>query len=282
MTPPPQHHEQRLSAVGPQDWELSLGGTKLNVFTYRASLQTHGLMVLFHGNSGNAVALRDFAIPLARRLGLLIVAPLFDKKSFPPVRYQRGNITDGRGKPHASDLWTTRLAPQLVDWAMDGGHMPYWLWGFSAGGQYLSRVAAFQPLRREPERIIIVSPSSHVQPLLGRWPAGERAPYGLGGIFPPQEEAAALRHYLARPITLCVGDEDRERTDPSLGRSRAARRQGPDRLARAAKTFDTGAMAALRTGQPFNWRLEVIPGVGHAASDMLAPSIAAPIMVPPS
>ncbi len=267
-----------MTGTGSDSCTAVIGNVRMTLYTHHPAREAQGLMLMCHGNSGNAEALRDFALPLSERLGLMIVAPLFDRKRFPPVAYQRGHITDGRGRPRPPEQWATRLVPALVDWALDGRSLPYWLWGFSAGAQFLSRVAAFQPLRAAPERIVIVSPSVHVQPLLGRWPSGEAAPYGLGGVFHGEEEREVQRRYLERPVTLCVGAEDHEATDPTLGRNRAARRQGPDRLARAARTFDLGAMTALRLDCDFGWQLKIVPGVGHSARDMLEPLRAMAIM----
>lgn len=267
-----------MTGIGSDTCTAEFGDVRLDVYRHRPARAAQGLMLMFHGNSGNAEALRDFAIPLAERLGLIIVAPLFDRKRFPPVAYQRGHITDGRGRPRDPGRWTTRLVLALLDWAQEGRGLPYWLWGFSAGAQFLSRVAAFQPLPREPERYVIVSPSVHVQPTVGRWPQGEAAPYGLGGVFEEAEERRVQRRYLERPVTLCVGADDTELTDPTLGRNRAARRQGPDRLSRAARTFDLGAMTALRLGCDFGWQLKIVPGIGHSARDMLAPQTAMAVM----
>jgi hypothetical protein len=267
-----------MNGIGSDSRTAEIGDVRLTLYRHHPARSPQGVMLMFHGNSGNAEALRDFAIPLSERLGLIVVAPLFDRKRFPPVAYQRGHVTDGRGRPRDPTGWTTRLVPALLDWAQQGRGLPYWLWGFSAGAQFLSRVAAFQPLPREPERYVIVSPSVHVQPLIGRWPQGEAAPYGLGGLFETEEERQVQRRYLGRPLTLCVGAEDDEATDPTLGRNRAARRQGPDRLSRAARTFDLGAMTALRLGCDFGWQLKIVPGIGHSARDMLEPLTAMSVM----
>lgn len=257
---------------------IQLDQQRLQVFSHRPAGDPTGLIVLFHGQSRHAEGLRDIAVPLAEQLGVMLVAPLFPRSQFPPVAYQRGHVTDGRGRPRPASGWTTRLVPLLVDWATGSTDLPYWLWGFSAGGQFLSRVAAFQDLPRGPERFVIVSPSTHVQPQLGRWPHGEAAPYGMGGIFPPEDERAMLVRYLGRPITLSIGEEDNETTDPALGRNAAARRQGPNRLYRTSKTFDLAAMTALRLRCDFGWRLKIVPGVGHAAGEMLTPEIAQAVM----
>ena len=46
------------------------------------------------------------------------------------------------------DEWTVDMVPELVSWARRReGRLdaPYYLFGHSAGGQFLSRVAAFAP-----------------------------------------------------------------------------------------------------------------------------------------
>lgn len=270
-----------MTRIGSDVCIARIGDLRLTVHCHRPARRPQGLMLLFHGQSANAEALRDFAVPLSEQLGLILVVPLFDRKRFPPVAYQRGHVTDGRGRLRDPRDWTTRLVPALLDWAQQGGTLPYWLWGFSAGGQFLSRVAAFQALPVAPQRIIIVSPSVHVQPLLGRWPQGEAAPYGLGGVgevVGRTEELRMQRRFLGRPLTLCVGAEDHEATHPALARSKAARRQGLDRLSRAARTFDLGAMVALRLGCDFGWQLKIVPGVAHSARDMLQPLTTMAIM----
>lgn len=260
-----------MIAPGSSTEDVTIDGIRLSVFRHRPIGRSRGLLMLFHGNSANAEALRDFAIPLSEHCGVSIAAPLFDKERFPPHVYQRANITDRRQHPRSEKRWTTRLIEPLLHLLRPAGDTPYWLWGFSAGAQFLSRVAAFQDLVSAPQRIVIVSPSSHVLPITGRFPTGEAAPYGLGGIFPKGIEQARQIRYLERPITLCVGLEDREVTDPTLARSRAAQRQGPDRLSRATKTYNLGAMTALRLRCGFNWEIKIVPGVDHSAQAMLDP-----------
>lgn len=260
-----------MVSYGSARQDVSVEGVRLTVFTHRPAEDRGGLLMLFHGNSANAEMLRDFAIPLSEACGVTVAAPLFDKRRFPPDRYQRGNITDGRRRMRPSQQWTTRLVEPLVRQFHPSGNAPYWLWGFSAGAQFLSRVAAFQGFERAPQRIVIVSPSTHVLPVLGRYPTGEAAPYGLGGAFPKPFGQALQRRYLQRPVTLSVGLEDREATDPSLSRSLAAQRQGSDRLSRATRTFNLAAMTALRLRCDFNWRIDLVPGVDHSAQAMLQP-----------
>jgi len=236
-----------------------LDGLPIDVFTYRpASCRPRGILVVFHGIGSNAATYRDDARPLADGLCRLVVAPLFDEARFPSWRYQRGGVVYG-GHPVAPEEWTVNLVPRLVAWARarEGRpDMPYALLGHSAGAQVLGRAAAYVPLAAE--RIVIADPSTWVLP-----DTTTPAPFGFGGIFPPKKADAALRRYLAAPITVLVGAEDTGSKDLAAGTE--AEEQGANRLERARTTFDRAREAAHAHGWAFGWRFIEIPGIAHSA-----------------
>lgn len=246
--------------------EARLGETTLDVFTYRPDgCAPSGLLIVFHGNERDAAEYRDRARPLARRACLVVHAPLFDAERFPNWSYQRGGVAeDGVLRPRRA--WTTELVPRLVAWARarDADIAgPTYLFGHSAGGQFLSRVAAFSP---PPGigRIVVANPATYVLASLE-----ERAPYGFGGLFAAKNRRERLRTYLAAPITVYLGEEDTGAR--SLTRGEGPDRQGENRLDRGLKTFAQARATAADNGWPFGWRLVVAPGVDHSAEEMLAP-----------
>jgi pimeloyl-ACP methyl ester carboxylesterase len=248
--------------IPPGDTELTadLGPIQMTVFTHRPKCEQPSLLLVFHGLERNAADYRNRARRLGDRLCAIIVAPLFDAKRFPSWRYQRGGLAEGRDIKPASE-WTGGLVIALADWAQkqEGRAMPYSLLGHSAGGQFLSRVAAFVPTAAR--RIVIVNPSTYVFPTLD-----VAAPYGLGRVYRGAEAEAALRRYLATPVTIFLGEEDtgdENRTD-----NRQARAQGETRYDRGRNAFAAGQKAAQMRRVPFNWRLVVQPGAGHSARDM--------------
>jgi len=249
--------------VGPGRETVTARGIAVKVHTYRPSDCTEpALLFVFHGNSRSASSYLDHARPLADRECLLVFAPLFDEERFPNATYHRGGVVDDDGVLPRAD-WTVDIVAELVSWARrrEGRpDAPYYLFGHSAGGQFLSRVAAFAP-PPDAKRIVIANPSTHVLASLD-----EAAPYGFGGVFGP-EEAAQLRTYLALPVTIFLGTEDIE--DEDLTDTDAARRQGTNRLERGRAAFASARDTALRNGWPFGWRLVEAEGVGHSARDML-------------
>ncbi len=241
-----------------------LPGERLDIFTYRPRCDaTPGVLILFDGLKRNASGMRDKAITLSERTGLIVLAPLMDDDRFPKWRYDRAGVFRHRAlQPQA--YWTAPLLQSLVDWAresIDASAPKVYMFGHSAGGQLLSRICAYSPLSGV-DGFVITNPSSHVLPLLD-----EPVPYGFKRIFPAGEAAAALRTYLALPITIFLGQRDTG--DHNLSKSKGAVRQGGNRLERGRFVYATGEAVAKADGLMFNWRLVEAPAVGHSSRAML-------------
>lgn len=248
--------------AGAGQYTVTVSGVSMAMFTYRPShCSKPDLLLVFHGLSHNANGYRDHARSLADRLCMIVVAPLFDEKRFPVWRYQGGGIVD-HGVVQPSNAWTGNAVLGIVDWVRrtEGRNVDYYLLGHSAGGQFLSRVAAFVPT--EAKRIVIANPSTYVFPSL------TKAPYGFGGVYSANDNAAELRRYLALPLTIFLGLEDtgdEERSD-----SPGAVAQGETRLDRGRNAYRAARDLARSRGWAFNWRLVETPGVGHSATKMFA------------
>jgi hypothetical protein len=241
-----------------------LGGVPLQVFTYRPDgCAISGILLVFHGLERDAAEYRNHAIPLGQRLCVLAVAPLFDAERFPTWRYQRGGIVR-HGTVEPAENQTVALVPRLVAWIRAQENRPdlgYAMLGHSAGGQFLDRVAAF--VSNDATRIVIANPSTWVRPTLDI-----AAPYGFGGVYDRAHGDAALRRYLAAPITVLLGEKDTGSDD--LVTNDEADAQGGTRLERGQNVFREAAFTARQHGWPCNWRLVVVPGVGHNARRMFA------------
>jgi pimeloyl-ACP methyl ester carboxylesterase len=250
-----------------------VNGAPMVVFTYRpVGCSDPSLLMVFHGIARNARTYRDDARALADRLCLLVVAPLFDRQAFPGWRYQRGGIVKGAAVQDGRDF-TGRLVLDLVDWVRreEGRPIAYSLFGHSAGGQFLDRLAAFVPT--EARRIVVANAGSYVFPSLEI-----DAPFGLGKVYSGTQGEAALRRYLEQPLTIYLGQgdiRDDERNDYP-----EALAQGASRFQRGVNVFNAAKTLAQTRGWPFNWRLVELPGVGHDARKMLAAPQAAEALSP--
>jgi dienelactone hydrolase len=251
---------------GPGRFELPNGAEPITVFTYKPPTYKDGpLLVVCHGVGRNAEEYRDYAITLARRFGVMVVAPLFDKERFPSERYQHGGLLDAEGRVQESEQWTFSVIPRLIDYVRGREGRPalhYYLIGHSAGGQFLVRLTAFLPT--EAGRIVAANPGSHLVPT-----RDEKYRYGFGGLPPEQSSDDVIRRYLAAPLTIYLGTGD-VLLENSIDLSPEAMRQGPNRLERGRACFAAAQRIAQDRGWTFNWRLVETPGIGHEAALMFA------------
>ena len=243
----------------------TIAGEELRVFSYHPKgCASPSILMIFHGNSRSARSYLEGAVPLADRACFSLYAPLFDKARFPNWSYHRGGLVhDGRLQPE--EEWTVELVDDLVDWAQasEGNpRAPVFLFGHSAGAQFLSRVAAYTQPEDDVRRIILANPSTYVLP-----DNDEDVPYGYGGLPDEDQATVWMRDYLAAPITIYLGEDDTG--GKSLTMTRAATRQGSNRVTRGEQTFQTAKTVAETHGWPFNWTLVHADDVGHSARGML-------------
>ncbi len=161
------------------------------------------------------------------------------------------------------DDWTVAAVDDLIEWirSREGSDAPIYLFGHSAGAQYLSRVAAYTT-PRDVTRILLANPSTYVMP-----DASVDVPYGFRGFGDHGSVDAQMQAYLEAPITIYLGLEDTGEED--LTRNEFADRQGRNRLDRGRQTFEFAKRVASENGWDFGWTLVEAPGVGHTARGML-------------
>ena len=252
--------------AGPGKFECPNGTEPITVFTYKPPTYKEGpLLIVCHGVGRNAEDYRNFAITLAERFGVIVVAPLFDKDRFPSPRYQRGGLLDANGKTQASEAWTYAVIPEIVAQVRSleaKPKLPYYLIGHSAGGQFLVRLAAFMP--GEAVRIVAANPGSHLFP-----DRVQKFGYGFGGLPDELSNDEVIRRYFAAQLTiyLVTGDNTPEH---SFDASPEGMVQGPNRLARGRACFAAAQKLAQTRGWAFNWRKVETPGIGHEAAFMFA------------
>jgi pimeloyl-ACP methyl ester carboxylesterase len=241
-----------------------LRGTPITVYTYRPTgCANPALLFIFHGIGRKPSSNRDAARELADQKCMVVFSPLFDKQQFPVWRYQMGGIVKDR-KPLPREQWAVWMVADLVTWArLEEGrpNAPYYLFGHSAGAQFLSRVAAFSP-PLDAKRIVIANPSTYVLPS-----TKEAAPYGLGEVFDLAEGEKQLKTYLELPITIYLGEDDFG--DAHLSQNSAAMRQGDNRFERGQFAFESAKSIAQAKGWTFGWRMITASDIGHSARGML-------------
>ncbi len=206
----------------------------------------HGrILVVVHGVQSSAATMIQRFAPMAKRLGVVLLAPDFTGSNF--RGYQRLSGKGGCDAAAALDQIVSTearrigLDPQACD-----------LFGWLGGAQFAHRYAMTRP---ERVRRLIVGAAGWYSECDAQLPF----PAGMGG----KAAAETLRRFLEIPVTVAVGAEDTAR-DHNLRRSPALdRRQGRTRLRRARFWFGQLQAAAAEQGVAGDFSLHILPQTGH-------------------
>ena len=247
--------------------EVKYGGAPVTLYTYKPVGYSDGpLLIVFHGVMRNADQYLEFAIPMAERFGMMLVAPRLDEGAFPDEEwYQRGGVLIAGGEANPKERWMFNVVDAIVADVRTRENrptLPFYLIGHSAGAQFLVRLAAFQP--GEARRIVAGNAGSLLFPS-----TDHGFGYGLGGLPVELRDDTMLRQYLAAPLTLYLGTADttpRRRFDASA----AGMKQGPHRYARNLACYALAKAMAKERGWTFGWRKVEAPGIDHDAAGMFA------------
>lgn len=136
----------------------------------------------------------------------------------------------------------------------------YDLFGHSAGGQILHRFALFHPTERAGQ-IVAANSGWYTVPTFE-----QEFPYGLkdSGMTINHLEAA----FGSRLVVFLGEEDDADETRGSLRRTSQTEQQGSGRLERGKHFFGMAQEAATDLGVDLEWRIEIVPGIGHDYSRM--------------
>jgi poly(3-hydroxybutyrate) depolymerase len=223
------------------------------------------VVIVQHGMGRNGDEYRDAWIPAADQHGLLIVAITFPNASWPDSRtYNDGHVLAEDGAVRPRQGWSNAIPERVFGLLREAGVTTRgraYLWGHSAGGQFVHRLLGLQNVDVW-EAAGVGNPGWYTLPTLSK-----RYPLGLGGIG---LDDAALERMLAYPMVIFAGDQDIHTTASNLPKHEAALAQGRHRFARAHFYLAAGQAEAARRGVTCGWRLVVVPGVGHEGMRMSA------------
>jgi dienelactone hydrolase len=229
------------------------------------------IVVVMHGVQRNADGYRDAWVAHAEAGGFLLVCPCFDGTGFPGDRwYNLGNAVDAGGVAQPPEAWSFAALDHAVDAARaacGGTRADFALYGHSAGAQFVHRYLLLTHAPRV-SRLIVANAGWYSMP---RWDVA--FPYGLGGTRATETELAAA---LGRPVTILLGEADRDPNHPQLRRDTGSDAQGTNRFDRGHAFFAAAREAAARLGVGFAWRLQTVPGVAHSNAGMAV--AAAPLL----
>lgn len=144
---------------------------------------------------------------------------------------------------------------EMVKKAENLSQTKYDIFGHSAGGQILHRLAIFHPSSKA-NRIIAANSGFYTLPDLNT-----KLPFGIQNSFLKTEN---LKQSFNANLTLLIGELDNENeTSGTLLRSESADKQGLHRLERGRYFYKKSKEAASKIGTDFNWKIEIVPNIGH-------------------
>lgn len=234
---------------------------------YRAN----NITLWLHGTA--RTDMRPWSIGVKNRsdqYGLLSISPVFDDVQYPTtIRYHRGRIQN------PSD--TAQLLPKsgwviaalnniiqrvvsLEDWI--GEKPKVRLYGHSAGGEIMSRIAAFWSDVIPGARLICANPNITTFPYFD-----QDFHFGHGNLPDTVTNMDRLRRSLAAEFVIHAGSSDT--VDGLLPDSPDAQMQGANRFERMQNLFATAQATAAANDWPCNWEYYEATGVGHTSTGMI-------------
>ena len=225
-------------------------------FLYRPPRAGAGarVLVVVHGISRNAEEHAHRFKRLAKQYGIVLVAPLFPKATFPD--YQRLGQSGKGGRPD-------RVLRALLDevGALTGADVSrVYLFGYSGGGQFVHRYAMAYP--DQVAAVAVGAAGWYTFP-----DPAARFPHGLktrSGSLKLRFKPAA---FLKVPMAALVGERDVRRGSerPELKQSATVDvQQGLTRLERGRHWIEAMRAAAAAHGLTTAYRYEVLPHASHS------------------
>ncbi len=250
-------------------------GRDIRVFSYKPESFSRDAAIWFtmHGLHRDAEKARDEWLTAADQNGLLILAPEFSEANFPKsADYTLGKVT-GDDFSRSNYAAIEHIFDSAVA-ATSSNEKSYSIFGHSAGGQFVQKMLLLMPKLRV-NFAISANPGWYVLPTCTEV-AGEAAafPYSFAqGPYSIEKCPAALARGLSRNVLLMLGAEDWDATHPQLSKTAGAMLQGANRFDRGIFFMEKMRRASEVQQKNHTWRVQVVPGVGHNASEMAQSAI---------
>jgi hypothetical protein len=230
---------------------------------YYKPLKYNGLspiLFVMHGMERNAETYRDQWIRYAEEYGAFLFVPEFSDKQYPGSAYAQGNLFDSRSRPIPENRSGFALIEHLFDHVIvraNNQSSAYYLYGHSAGGQFVHRMLLFKSDARI-RRAVAANPGFYTLPRVY-----EEFPYGLNKSGLASEK---VKDAFGKELVILLGNQDT--LDKHLNKSVGAMRQGRHRFARGMNFIKVAQEESGRIGVTLAWKQLTVSGAGHSNSQM--------------
>lgn len=240
------------------------------------------IVFLIPGAGRNGDDYRDAWIDKAEEFNVLVLSPEYSENHYPEFWSYNlaGMITDIKINEERTAMTSFKINKEPDEWifndfdrifnltkkALHLNMDTYDMFGHSAGGQILHRLAIFKA-ENKANRILASNSGWYTIPT-----ENDNFPYGLKDSFISSEHVNFNTN-----LVIFLGEKDNaNETRGSLRRSAEVDKQGLHRLERGKYFYCESKKIAAELNADFNWKLEIVPGVGHdyramskAAADFL-------------
>jgi poly(3-hydroxybutyrate) depolymerase len=234
----------------------------IRVYTFRGRKcdSTCPMLFIMSGEKRNAYDYLAYWDSLADRNNLILVAPEFAKDRWPKAAaYNLGDVAEQKDR----EKWAFSAIEHIFDEIRDG-QKDYMIFGHSAGGQFVQRMAFFRPDNRA-KVMVAANPGWYTMPEWRKDKGAEPFPYSL--VNAPVGDAE-LRQALAKRVILMAGENDSDPDAENLNKSAAAKKQGESRVERAENFIKAMNQAAQELGVKNAWEYVEVPQTAHDAEAM--------------
>lgn len=209
------------------------------------------VFIAVHGIQCDALRMAHSFVPLAERMGCLLIAPLFSRVIY--FDYMR-LACDERGlRPDTALGAILEEVHALTSVTTSRYHM----FGFSGGGQFVHRYMMARP--DQVERAVLAAPGWYTFPDIAI-----PFPSGLGHIDALPDVRFNLPELLSVPVSVLVGEHDVVRDETFMTSKHLDHGQGIHRLERAQRWVRHMSASAHAYNLDTCYDFQVLPGVGHS------------------
>lgn len=252
--------------AGREDKAITVYYHKPVTFTPRSRV-----LIVLPGAGRNGWTYRDAWLKASEEHGVLILSPSYSEEHYPEFWSYNlaGMIRDVRINEGATPTVTFTLNANASAWIFNDLDRlfhdvkedlrleaeKYDVFGHSAGGQLLHRLALFYPDNRA-DRLLAANSGWYTVPTFD-----DVFPYGLANGPPMQQQ---LKPAFQTNLVIFVGElDDENEVRGDLVRTPEVDVQGISRVARGKYFYGMAVKTAEALGLELKWKLEVVPGVGH-------------------
>jgi len=232
------------------------------------------VVIVLPGAGRNGDAYRDAWIEKAEKYNILVLSLEYAEKYYPEFWSYNlaGMITDVEINDERTAMTSFNISKDPNEWIFNDFDRifdltkeelnlntdTYDLFGHSAGGQILHRLAIFK-LDSKVNRILSSNSGWYTVPT-----DGADFPTGLKDSYISEKELD-----FSKKLVLFLGEKDNaNETRGDLRHSPEVDKQGLHRLDRGTYFYNESKKIASKSNFEFNWTLEIIPNIGHDFREM--------------